>query len=468
MIINKLKHLYSRTCFGYNIKDFKNFDDKNLIKNIDKILNQSKNRDFINIIEKSEAMKYAEAYRPKNKMTAPESESISKKEAQMYFNEKRKDMMIGWMQKMIVTDNPFLENVTLFWHGHFACRANNPYFDQQLHNIIKEHATGNFRDLIMKVSQSPAMLGFLNNQQNKKGHPNENFAREVMELFALGIGHYSENDIKEAARAFTGWKFSPEGEFVFNEKQHDTGSKTFLGKTGNFNGEDIINIIVDQPQCAQHIAGKIYQYFVNDTPDQEIIKSLGEYFYQKNYDIHALLKKIFTADWFYQKQNIGNKIKSPTQFIVQISRNFGIEYKNPKNFLLMQRGLGQILFNPPNVAGWPGGKSWIDSSSLLLRMHLSSLLLTSGILNFDPKIDPDDEANINFKNMNSKKTAFDIETTVDWEVFNNTFNKNNLQQMSDFVLQTPLNQEEVKIASEALSVKNTLISLACLPEYQLY
>ena len=177
---------------------------------------------------------------------------------------------------MINSEAQLREKMSLFWHGHFACRVMNIYFQQQLLDIIRENALGNFGDLLHEVSKSPAMLSFLNNQQNKKQHPNENFAREVMELFTMGRGNYTEEDVKEGARAFTGWGFNLQGEFVYRPFQHDNGKKTFLGKTGNFDGDDIIDILLEQKQTAKFISQKIYKYFVNDTPDIEKIEWLAE------------------------------------------------------------------------------------------------------------------------------------------------------------------------------------------------
>src|SRR6185436_3434996 len=211
-------------------------------------------------------------------------------------------------------------------------------------DVIRKNALGSFRDLLHEVSRSAAMLNFLNANQNKKDHPNENFAREVMELFTMGRGNYSENDIKEAARAFTGWGFNLHGEFVNRPFQHDNSSKTFLGKTGNFNGDDIINILLEQKQTAKFITNKIYRYFVNEKTDNHKVETLATGFYQSGYDIQKLLEDIYTSDWFYDEKNIGNKIKSPIELLVGIRRLLPMEFENEEVQLLFQRALGQILF----------------------------------------------------------------------------------------------------------------------------
>ena len=171
-----------------------------------------------------------------------------------------KSLNLRWLDEMINSEAQLREKISFFWHGHFACRVINIYFQQQLIDIVRKNALGNFGDMLRAVSKSPGMLSFLNNQQNKKQKPNENFAREVMELFTMGRGNYSEKDVKEAARAFTGWGFNLQGEFVFRANQHDDGQKSFLGKTGNFNGDDVINILLEQKQTARFITKKIYRF----------------------------------------------------------------------------------------------------------------------------------------------------------------------------------------------------------------
>jgi uncharacterized protein (DUF1800 family) len=180
-------------------------------------------------------------------------------------------------------------------------------------HVIRQNALGSFRTLLHGVSKSAAMLKFLNAQQNRKDHPNENFAREVMELFTLGRGNYTENDIKEAARAFTGWSANLQGDFVFRRFQHDNGSKTVLGKTGNFTGEDVLDILLEKKGTAAYITQKIYRFFVNEAVDKEKADWLSARFYQSDYNIGQLMKDIFTSDWFYEAKNIGTRIKSPIE-----------------------------------------------------------------------------------------------------------------------------------------------------------
>lgn len=286
------------------------------------------------------------------------------------------DLNIAWVDLMVNSNAILRERMSLFWHGHFACRIIKPVPALNYINTIRRHALGSFRELLMAVCKEPAMLQYLNNQQNRKNNPNENFAREVMELFTMGRGNYSENDVKEGARAFTGWTFDNNGEFLLKERNHDAGVKHFLGQEGTFNGADVVRILLEKRETAHFITTKIYRSFVNDVPNKERIDKLAEDFYKSGYDISQLLRKIFTAEWFYDLSPQNALIKSPVELFTGIPRSLGGAFKNPRSALFAQKILGQMLFNPPNVAGWPGGRNWIDSSSLLLRMQLPEMMLS--------------------------------------------------------------------------------------------
>ena len=386
-----------------------------------------------------------------------------------------KNLNLTWLSEMINSEAQLREKMSLFWHGHFACRVINIYFQQQLVNVIRENALGNFGDLLREVSKSPAMLSFLNNQQNKKQHPNENFAREVMELFTMGRGNYTENDVKEGARAYTGWGFNLSGEFVDRPFLHDTGSKTFLGKTGNFDGDDAIDIILEQKATAKFITTKIYKYFVNEDIDNEKIESLAERFYHSNYNIQKLMDEIFKSDWFYDEKNIGVRIKSPVELIVGLRRLIPMELEKPEAQLLFERALGQVLFYPPNVAGWPGGRNWIDSSALMLRMRLPQILTNDDDFSVRPK--DDDDTMMGMEGVDKRPKKNQLQVTVDWDsvikVFNDTSKEDLMEKVSDFVLQTKdsINPNVLKKyidnTSREAFIKSTMIELMSTPEYQL-
>lgn len=293
--------------------------------------------------------------------------------------------VVPWMEQMQFSVAQLREKMSFFWHDHFACHHNNPKFRTQYIETLRYYGLGKFKDLLVAVSKSSAMLDYLNNQQNKKSAPNENFARELLELFTLGIGNYSEKDIKEAARAFTGWGHKANGEFVMRRGQHDKGSKEFLGQSGNFSGEDIIDILLKEKRTAQFISEKVYRFFVNENGHPQREKALAESFYASDYDIGKLMKEIFLSDWFYDVENVAARIKSPIELVIGVLRAFKVV---PRNWQQVKRGitqLGQTLLKPPNVAGWTGGRAWIDNSTLLARMELSKKLFNNSAL--DPKRD---------------------------------------------------------------------------------
>jgi len=410
---------------------------------------------------------------------AVQLQNLSKEQKQMIRKQSRDDLKslnLKWLNEMINSEAQLREKTSLFWHGHFACRVINIYFQQQLLDIVRKNALGNFGDMLREVSKSPAMLSFLNNQQNKKQHPNENFAREVMELFTMGRGNYSENDIKEAARAFTGWGFNIHGEFADRPFQHDNGNKTFLGKTGNFNGDDIIDILLEQRQTARFITNKIYKYFVNENADSSMVETLANGFYQSGYSIKKLLEDIYTSDWFYDKKNVGNKIKSPIELLVGIRRLLPMEIKNEEVQLLFQRALGQILFYPPNVAGWPGGKNWIDSSALMLRLSIPRVLTNANEFLIKPK-DDDDTMMGSKTEENSETKGRQVYTEVDWNsvvtLFKDIPRETLAKDISSLVLQTQSKistgvlEKYVDKGSRENYIKTTIIELMSTPEYQL-
>jgi uncharacterized protein (DUF1800 family) len=387
-----------------------------------------------------------------------------------------------WLNEMATGDAQLREKMALFWHGHFACRNLNIFYQQLLLQEIRNNALTNFGDLLKGVSKSAAMLNFLNNQQNKKQHPNENFAREVMELFTMGRGNYTEQDVKEAARALTGWSSAFNGDFVFRRFFHDADEKTFLGKHGNYNGDDILNIILEQPQTATFITQKIYKFFVNDDVDTEIVNHLSKSLYESNYNIQALMNNIFTSDWFYDEKNIGCRIKSPVELLAGIRRLIPMEFNDEKVELILQRALGQILFYPPNVAGWQGGKAWIDSSTLMLRLRIPQLIKDDDTVYVTPKTDDDVQMGMkddDLKNKNGLKNGgLKISAKINWNVYTQQFaevNENNLyESIEAVVLQTNKNSVSKNVIESGITsnskeeyIKNVTIALMSTPEYQL-
>ncbi|MFZ4057727.1 MAG: DUF1800 domain-containing protein [Ferruginibacter sp.] len=412
-------------------------------------------------------------------------EKLSKEQKKAIRDKSQEDLKslnLLWIEQMVNSEAQLLEKLSLFWHGHFACRVVNIYFQQELIDIIRANALGNFGDLLRAVSKSPAMLSFLNNQQNRKRQPNENFAREVMELFTMGRGNYREADIKEAARAFTGWGFTLQGEFEFRENVHDDGEKTVLGKTGNFDGDDIIDLLLEQPQTAVFIARKLYRFFVHDVPNENHIGAIAKVFYDSKYDIKKTLTAIFTAPWFYEEKNIGTHIKSPIELWVGIRRILPMTLSNPPTALIFQRALGQILFFPPNVAGWPGGKNWIDSSTLLLRLRLPQMLTAGEPISIATKSDDDVQMGMMMedKKRQAQKKAFtnrfgtaNIDWTIVFKLFANVPREQLLQSIAALLLQTPNRVSDTVIkkyvdnSSREKYIQSAIIQFMSTPEYQL-
>jgi hypothetical protein len=275
-----------------------------------------------------------------------------------------------WANRMLATKRPLEEKMALFWHGHFAVNeAKVRDYRKTLGQLelFQKYGTDNFGVLLLAVARDPAMLSFLDAGVNVKGSPNENFAREIMELFTMGVGNYAEKDIREGARAFTGWNYA-DLTFVVNKDQHDDGPKTFLGQTGNFDGVDVINMILKQPVTARFIAGKIYRYFVRQELDPQVQDKLGAVLRNNDYRIGPLLETIFLSRDFYSPASVGTQIKSPVQLAISTFKKLGLtEMPGVPDFNIATGTLGQRLFSPPTVAGWSEGRSWITPGLLLER-----------------------------------------------------------------------------------------------------
>ncbi|MDX2219600.1 MAG: DUF1800 domain-containing protein [Burkholderiales bacterium] len=276
-----------------------------------------------------------------------------------------------WFRELLDTPSPLTEKMTIFWHNHFATSQQKVRYGQLMYRqnlTLRKHALGNFGQLLKDIARDPAMVVYLDSAQNRRGQPNENFAREVMELFTLGEGQYSENDIKEVARAFTGWSIDRDnGEFMFRRMAHDGGVKTVFGRTGRFDGNDVLDILLDRPQTAEFITTKLWKEFVSPTPDMEEVHRLARIFRNSRYDISVLMRAMLTSDAFYARENRATLVKSPVEFVVGTLKQFDIQTQYLRPFVFAAAGLGQNLMSPPNVKGWPGGDTWINSSSLLGR-----------------------------------------------------------------------------------------------------
>ena len=411
----------------------------------------------------------------------PELRKARNQQRQQQFQQ----LSLSWMTRMAASPAQLREKMTLFWHGHFACRGNDAAAALSLNNTLRRLALDKFPDLLLAVSREPAMLQFLNNQQNKKAHPNENFARELMELFTLGRGHYTEPDVKEAARAFTGWAYNrgadgTDGGFVFRAREHDNGPKTFLGQTGSFGGEDVLRIILAQPAAATFLVTKIYRFFVNDAaaPDPARIAALAASFRASGYDLSRLLEDIFSADWFYDPANQGTHIKSPVELVAGLRRGLALRFEQELPLLNYQKALGQTLFQPPNVAGWPGGRNWIDSSSLLLRLQLPATLLQKAAFDVQLKEDENDlkpQMDAADRTQAAARLGTRLPLAPLQALLDLTPTDAQPLALSHFLLQSPIRPENLVLVQTAASrettpearLRTTLLSLLSLPEYQL-
>jgi len=283
-----------------------------------------------------------------------------------------------WLNRMSTTKRPLQEKLALFWHGHFATSAQKvqpPLHNWQVNDIARKNASGNFKTMTIEMGQSPAMLRYLDNNRSTKRKPNENWARELMELFTMGQGNYTEDDIKNSARAFTGWNCDHE-RFQYREDQHDFGSKTFMGRTGDLDGWDIVDIIFEQPATAEYIAGELWTYFAYENPEPEIVSELAATLRDNDYEMKPMLEQLFASRAFYSDKAIGTQIKSPAQLVIQLCSDLGVEEPPYALMNSAMRQLGQDLFYPPNVKGWDGGRAWINANALLYRYNLPGTLIS--------------------------------------------------------------------------------------------
>ena len=333
-----------------------------------------------------------------------------------------------WVHRMIVSPRPLQEKMTLFWHGHFTSKDGGMQGDllYRQNQLFRANALGNFRTLTLAVSRDPEMLRYLNGNQNYKAHPNENYGRELMELYTCGIGNYTEDDVRAAARAFSGWN-ERGGEFYFNARQHDNDPKTFLGKTGNWNGDDIVDILVAHPGTAKRLCTQLWEYFAYPDPEPQVLTALTETYYSSGYDLRAVMSRILRSQAFYSEKARLAVIKSPAQYVVGSVKMLGLSSAvelsvsdiTPANEMAYQpaattmpaapapamptltapavtrpqaagrklailaglpgamRSMGQDLLAPPTVKGWDGGEAWINTSTLLARINFANALSNS-------------------------------------------------------------------------------------------
>jgi uncharacterized protein (DUF1800 family) len=292
-----------------------------------------------------------------------------------------------WLKRMIETPRPLEEKLTLFWHGHFATSyrtIEDSYHMYMQNRFFRKHALGSYADLLEGIIRDPAMIAYLNNNDSRKGHPNENLAREIMELFSLGVGNYAEHDIKEGARALTGYTYRDD-DFLFDKNNHDDNPKSILGRSGRLDGDDFVKAILARPACSAHIAAKLYRFLVNDDwqsnpefakPAKAVIAGLAGTLAGAKYELKPVLRKLLLSEHFYDPGVLSEQIKSPAELVVGAARGFNAPVRDVGILADAMNLMGQNLFFPPNVAGWAGGRSWINTSTMFVRQNTLVFMLT--------------------------------------------------------------------------------------------
>jgi len=455
---DKIKHLHWRSGFGLSPEEWKLVKDQPFQNVLDQLFAQANSAGNISTAFQERIEKEFK------KLDKEERKLLLKREKELI-----REQNFSWLKRMAdPKESALLEKMCLFWHGHFACVTKASKLASQQLKTIRKHALGNFRSFVHAMAKDVSMIRFLNNQQNRKRQPNENFTRELLELFTIGRGHYSEQDIKEAARAFTGWSSDFKGDFKFKKRHHDFGEKTFMNKSGAFDGGDIIDMILDRPETAEFITRKVYRFFVSETVDERLVSQLAKRFYNSNYDIKDLMYTIFSSDWFYNPALIGNQIKSPVVLLAGIMRSLQVRFDNANPVLFIERALGQILFKPPNVAGWAGGKNWIDNSTLMLRLNLSAYLFQAVDISFKTKEE--------FEAKKRNKTIRKIKASVNLSPLLNQYTSKSetviFVELSKYFVQSPMNMELSKFQpflsqnSKKDFIQSLVIRLMSLPEYQ--
>lgn len=457
MTLKHIQHLYWRAGFGITPKQLQKLVGKSRVQIVEDLFSASKKGTplKVNTLE-LEKISAKEIIRNKTIRKKAIDKSLKK----------IRELNVAWIERLVNPKELLRERMTLFWANHFVCEDKNIFHIQQFNNTLRSNALGDFKAFVKDISKEAAMIKYLNNKQNRKQSPNENFARELMELFTLGKDNYTEQDIKESARAFTGYNHNFEGKFQLRKMQHDYDQKTFFGVAGFFDGDDIIDIILEQKQCAKFICEKMYRYFVNDSIQERHITEMVSVFYP-NYNIKTLMRFVFTSDWFYNEENIGTKIKSPIDFLVGLNNIVPMEFKKTNDLIGLQKVLGQVLLKPPNVAGWKGGKQWIDSNTILLRLKLPSVLLNNGYISLIEKDDFNDRFMRLIKRHQNDNNPFNVESN--WEAFDKKFQDIQIEKLKDYLLSVTLTNGTASLLEDLskTSKQDYCIQLMSLPEYQM-
>jgi uncharacterized protein (DUF1800 family) len=382
-----------------------------------------------------------------------------------------------WLARMIETPRPLEEKLTLFWHGHFATSfrtIENSYHMYMQNRLFRANAAGNFGSLLFAIIRDPAMIAYLDNNDSRKGRPNENLARELMELFSLGVGNYGEQDIKEGARALTGYTFSDD-EFEFQKNNHDEGSKRILGQSGTMDGDDFVKAILAKPACARFICTKLYRFFVADYPTgreeidkaaKDVIGEMAATLVKSKYELRPVLRRLFMSEHFYQPELLCEQIKSPCELVVGAVRSLNTPVRDLGVLNDAMNMMGQSLFYPPSVKGWDGGRAWINTSTMYVRQNILCFLLTGKMpQGYDPmanteKYDP--SALLSDLQAADSSAARDPEKVVDYVL---RFTLGTQAKRSRETLVKFFQGHGGRVTPETMT--GALLLVTAMPEYQL-
>jgi uncharacterized protein (DUF1800 family) len=401
------------------------------------------------------------------------------REEQRLQRERTQELRHWWLLRMAKGPRPLQEKMTLFWHGHFATsvqKVRDSYLMWRQNETFRQHATGEWLELLTAVARDPAMLVWLDQAQSRREHPNENFAREVMELFTLGEGHYSETDVTEAARAFTGWSFDrARQEFVRRPRMHDPGIKTVLGRSGSLDGDAVLAQIVAQPQSSRFICGKLWNFFAGQEASPELITALVEVFEGNGRRFQPLLNALFSSAEFYSDSVIRQQVKSPVQWLVGSVRMLETELPPATVSANALRLLGQELFAPPNVKGWDGGLSWITTNNLLNRYNLAGLLVL-GESPLTTQRDRPRRKNLEGRRRREMTSRTSVDLKNVFTARDRSSPDNVIATLERRFLHAPLQERQVRTLRDYLNSQGELDDadllhairlIMCTPEYQL-
>jgi len=454
----KAAHLLNRAGFGGTIDEVRKVLELGPVKAVDWLLDfpdQSAEEQGKDVPDLSAIAGIPNTFQQLRKAYQGKNQAELKELRQKFMASNRQAVLATinwWMRRMVDGPHPLQEKLTLFWHGHFVTSdkdERSALLMWKQNELLRKNAVGNFRQFVRAISRDPAMLDYLNNTQNRKAHPNENYARELMELFTLGIGNYTEDDVKQGARAFTGWAHDGD-DYVFRKFDHDEGIKTFLGKRGNFNGDDVIDIILNGTTAARFVGTKLFRYFAYEEIDDALADAIGYEFRQSNYDIRPLVKTILNSQAFYSPLAIGSQIKCPVQLVLGTVRQMNLIMPAENAILGPLNQMGQVPFAPPNVRGWPGGRMWINTSTLFVRYNTGYRLLDGQL----PRVDKSHLSD-------ETKDAPDANAVVDYWV--------------NRLIQRPITADKRQVLIEALgtdpsreqNVRKMLQLIMSMPDYQL-